>query len=32
MGPIKIDKKGDVMGGGYVFWRFNDGKKAQLPM
>jgi branched-chain amino acid transport system substrate-binding protein len=30
MGPIKLDKKGDVMGGGYVFWRFAGGKKSQI--
>ena len=30
MGPIKLDKKGDVMGGGYVFWRFSQGKKSQV--
>jgi branched-chain amino acid transport system substrate-binding protein len=30
MGPIKLDKKGDVMGGGYVFWRFAGGKKGQV--
>jgi branched-chain amino acid transport system substrate-binding protein len=29
MGPIKLDKKGDVIGGGYVFWSFKGGKKAQ---
>lgn len=30
MGPIKLDKKGDVMGGGYVFWKFSQGKKAEV--
>jgi len=30
MGPIKLDKKGDVMGGGYVFWKFSQGKKSQV--
>ena len=30
MGPIKLDKKGDVMGGGYVFWKFEGGKKSQI--
>jgi branched-chain amino acid transport system substrate-binding protein len=30
MGPIKLDKKGDVMGGGYVFWKFEDSKKSQI--
>jgi branched-chain amino acid transport system substrate-binding protein len=30
MGPIKLDKKGDVMGGGYVFWKFDNNKKSQI--
>jgi branched-chain amino acid transport system substrate-binding protein len=30
MGPIKLDKKGDVMGGGYVFWKFDNNKKSQV--
>lgn len=30
MGPIKLDKKGDVMGGGYVFWKFDNNKKSQM--
>ncbi len=30
MGPIKLDKKGDVMGGGYVFWKFEANKKSQI--
>jgi branched-chain amino acid transport system substrate-binding protein len=30
MGPIKLDKKGDVMGGGYVFWKFENNKKSQI--
>jgi len=30
MGPIKLDKKGDVMGGGYVFWKFDANKKSQI--
>jgi branched-chain amino acid transport system substrate-binding protein len=30
MGPVKLDKKGDVMGGGYVFWKFDNNKKSQV--
>ncbi len=30
MGPISLDKKGDVMGGGYVFWKFDNNKKSQI--